>query len=160
MNTTFGWRWALVLLTVLLGGSTFLDPMDAPRYQVGGTTVIDGQRNATFSAIVGTTGTFSGSVAMANLTMAANVVSKTGNFPSTLGQVFASGTTTLWLPPAAQTPVGRLLLVWNVGSNTVTLAATGADTVTVFGSNNAQAGSRHSMMAICRSSSSWIVQVN
>lgn len=160
MKKTFGWRWCLVSLAVLLGGSTFLDPLDAPLYQVRGTTIVDGQRNATFSGVAGNTGAFSGAVSVANLAIAGGAVTKTGNFPSTIGQAFATGTTTLWLPPAAQTPIGRLLFVWNVGSNTVTLAATGSDTVTVFGSANAQAGSKHSMMAICRSSSSWIVQVN
>ncbi|MBO9539701.1 hypothetical protein J7643_03815 [bacterium] len=157
---TFGCRWGLVLVSMLLGGSTFLDPLDAPLYQVRGTTIVDGQRNGAFSAIAGTTGAFSSAVSMANLTIVGVAVTKTGNFPAAAGQVFATGTTTLWLPPAAQTPTGRLLFVWNVGSNTVTLAATGSDTVTVFGANNAQAGPRHSMLAICHSLSSWIVQVN
>lgn len=156
-------RWLATILfpmTVLVGGSTFLDPVDAPRFQVYGNTIIDGLRNATFSAIAGTTGTFSGAVAVANLTIAGTSISKSANFPANVGEVFASGTTTLTLPPAAQTPIGRLFRVWNVGSNTVTLAITGSDTVSVFGASNAQAGSKHSMTAICRSSSSWIIQVN
>lgn len=156
-------RWLATLLfpfTILVGGSTFVDPVDAPRFQVHGNTIIDGQRNATFSAIAGTTGTFSGAVAVGNLSIAATSISKSANFPANVGEVFASGATTLWLPAAAQTPIGRLFRVWNVGSNTVTLATTGSDTFSVFGANNAQIGSRHSMTAICRSSSSWIIQVD
>lgn len=115
----------LLPLAIVLGGSTFLDPVDASRFQVYGTTMVDGQRNATFSAVVGTTGAFSGPVSVANLTTVTATLGSNANFPANTSDVFVSGTTTVWLPQASLTPVGRHLTVWNVGSNTVALAATG-----------------------------------
>lgn len=156
-------QWIAALLpplAIIAGGSTFLDPVDAPRFQIYGTTMVDGQRNATFSAIVGTTGSFTGPVTVANLAMLTATVSSTGNFPANTGHLFVTGTATIWLPAASSVPLGRLLMLWNVGSGTVTLSATGSDTLLVFGSASALALSKHSMLAISRTTSSWIVQVN
>lgn len=151
----------LLPLAIAAGGSTFLDPVDAPRFQVYGATMVDGQRNATFSAIVGTTGAFSGPMSVANLTTLTATVGSNTNFPANTGDLFVSGTTTIWLPKASQVPIGKHLKVWNVGSTMVTLAATGSDTILLFGFfSTAQALPQHSMDAICRTSSSWIVQVN